>query len=581
MITPINVQNNEYQKQDLSLSEQKGQNFKVQSPVQSPAQSFKGGGVALSTAFNFLNTSPSLGAIFVDVAFMDTPRTVVDTFRSPDAGLETGIRDFGSTANHTAAGIFGAFAGLLIAQGINRANGVKAHSMFMNSDTIDTLSSIVKETNANKAENGFNYFKKMLEQTQYFDPKTQQWEDFPKQLRKDVATALNNVGTEKQKLPSNVLNEMYAKTVAETGAGEQFRIKEITTAKEIKHAEGSAKDIFNKGYSMRKAAVDKATNGAKNISWEEFIKQLKSVKTATAVAGLSIPIAIGMVWQPFNAYLTKKRTGKEGFVGVEGREPDKSAGFKLLKTGIGTAVVAGLLSTISRKPKDILPKLQFKGLIPTIDQFKMIYGVTIFSRILASRDKNELREVTIKDTLGFANWLILGGFVSKLTANALSKKMVNYDKNNGKGNWNWITKAVEKTHEEILYPALKEADIKTVDAAGKPVKFSKLMKQLAQKAKETNADQSIKDAVKHIKYKNIAMAAGFAYSGLVLGIGIPKLNIAITNRVEKKRKAKEASSAPNKQTAQEQPAIQQQKVVTAFAQNSNGNKAFSSFFGAM
>lgn len=63
-----------------------------------------------------------------------------------------------------------------------------------------------------------------------------------------------------------------------------------------------------------------------------------------------------------------------------------------------------------------------------MNQFKFIYGMTIMSRIFAARDKNETRESVIKDTLGFANWLILGGFVSKLAAKAFDKNIVNYEK---------------------------------------------------------------------------------------------------------------------------------------------------------
>ena len=44
-------------------------------------QNFKGGVELLSTGLNLLNTNPALGAVFVDVAFMDSPRTIVDTTR--------------------------------------------------------------------------------------------------------------------------------------------------------------------------------------------------------------------------------------------------------------------------------------------------------------------------------------------------------------------------------------------------------------------------------------------------------------------------------------------------------------------
>ena len=43
---------------------------------------------------------------------------------------------------------------------------------------------------------------------------------------------------------------------------------------------------------------------------------------------------------------------------------------------------------------------------------------------------------------------------------------------------------------------------------------------------------------RQLKVLNIAQIAGYLYSGLVLGIGIPKLNIYMTNKSEAKRKAK-------------------------------------------
>ena len=38
--------------------------------------------------------------------------------------------------------------------------------------------------------------------------------------------------------------------------------------------------------------------------------------------GVGIAMSIGASVQPFNVWLTKVRTGKEGFVGVENEKPD-------------------------------------------------------------------------------------------------------------------------------------------------------------------------------------------------------------------------------------------------------------------
>ena len=54
---------------------------------------------------------------------------------------------------------------------------------------------------------------------------------------------------------------------------------------------------------------------------------------------------------------------------------------------------------------------------------------------------------------------------------------------------------------------------------------------------------------------SIAQIAGYLYSGIILGFGIPKLNIYMTNKSEAKRKAKlaaekakQAEVQPNAQT---------------------------------
>ena len=52
-----------------------------------------------------------------------------------------------------------------------------------------------------------------------------------------------------------------------------------------------------------------------------------------------------------------------------------------------------------------------------------------------------------------------------------------------------------------------------------------------------------KVARKRLTTLNRAQAAGYLFSGLVLGLGIPNLNIYITNTLDKKRKAAKAAQA--------------------------------------
>jgi len=291
--------------------------------------------------------------------------------------------------------------------------------------------------------------------------------------------------------------------------------------------------------------------------------------------------------QPINTYITKKRTGKEGFVGVEGREPDKSTKFKLLKGVVAFAMGSWMISTILKKPqhlftktgsalKELLSNLQYKGMVPTMNQFKFIYGMTIFSRVLACRDKNELRESSIKDTLGFANWLILGGFVSKLAAKALDKNLINYDEaKHGKGFFNFVTKAVEKTHEEILYPFLKKAGISTIKD-GKKLSFMKLMSLVKNEAKGSGEMADLaKTTLKQLKQRNYAQLLGYLYSGVVLGFLIPKLNIFITNQFEKKNNSKQAQENASEKNLEMISNNYMQKL------SQNNTKTFGAFYNAM
>ena len=47
-----------------------------------------------------------------------------------------------------------------------------------------------------------------------------------------------------------------------------------------------------------------------------------------------------------------------------------------------------------------------------------------------------------------------------------------------------------------------------------------------------------KQTQSRLKTLNKAQCAGYMFSGLVLGLGIPNLNIYVTNLMDKKRKAK-------------------------------------------
>ena len=256
-----------------------------------------------------------------------------------------------------------------------------------------------------------------------------------------------------------------------------------------------------------------------------------------AVAGLAIGSIIGMSVQPLNIYLTKKKTGSDGFVGVEGRSKDDSTGFKFMKIGAAGGFLGLTMATLGTGFKGLMDKMAFKGFWPTISQLKGVYGLTIASRLMAARDKDELRESLTKDTLGFLSWLVLGDFVNRMTAEKLDSSVMNRTKEVAdKGFFKRVFNSTLKTRDEILIEALANNGIDTVKKDGNKTvakTFKELMKDL-----DKLPEQIKKTTKKRLGTLNKAQLAGYAFSGLVLGLCIPNLNIYITNKLDKKRKAK-------------------------------------------
>jgi hypothetical protein len=108
-----------------------------------------------------------------------------------------------------------------------------------------------------------------------------------------------------------------------------------------------------------------------------------------------------------------------------------------------------------------------------------------------------------------------------------------------------------KTRDEVLIEALAKKEIATTkEVDGKLVAktFKEMIKDME------GLPEGLRNATKkRLGALNKAQLAGYLFSGLVLGLGIPNLNIYITNKLDKKRKAQEAE----KQAQQvEQPVAQ-------------------------
>ena len=93
------------------------------------------------------------------------------------------------------------------------------------------------------------------------------------------------------------------------------------------------------------------------------------------------------------------------------------------------------------------------------------------------------------------------------------------------------------SRDEVLHRGLKAAGIDTIEN-GKALSFKQMLKKLS----GNNVSEAIRKETKgKLRALSIAQVAGYLYSGLILGVGIPKLNIYMTNKSEAKRKARLAA----------------------------------------
>ena len=510
----------------------------------------------------FLDTNQAWGANLVDLGSMVIPRTAYDMKnRGAATGFETLRRESTGTANHASVGLYGTFFGALFAaMSINSKYGIKAHKIFANNDTISILGN--KWYDAVHATNSADYLQ------QYLDDVVSSIKVYNPSAAGENIDGLVDIDKNTQDLVVRRFKEL----IQNTNAKDTIQDKDIDYIKRlITAATGGEKNVVLKGnniqvdntlstligniHNLTKTFIkEKVLDDFKNVaSFDEvkIMKSLKSLNIKRSIGGLGLAAAIGMSVQPINMYLTKKKTGIDGFPGVPGRKKDKSTSFKILKTVMAILFGTGAISTImigdkksaakelsrtltsSEKFKNFinrfLAKIQFKGKMPTINQLKFVYGMTIVSRLLSARDKDELRESTVKDTLGFLNLLVLGALVTKGATRLFNKNLINLPKGTGKGFFNWMRNSSVKTRDEVLLETLGKHGI-AVTENGKAMSYGKLLKQIKNLPEDVRSD-----LWKKLGTLDIAQLIGYAYSGIFLGYYLPKINATMSARNEEKR----------------------------------------------
>lgn len=529
---------------------------------------------AATLLLRFLDTNQAIGANSVDLCSMVIPRTVYDFHkRGADAGVETARRESMGTINHSLVGVYGTLGGMLVASALNRRfknDNLRVDKLFADNATTDILAryrlnSLRKEPKP-EVSNVKSYLNEVFDNLKVYNPANKDavdgWVGIKGKERDLVIEKLEDLlkNGKKDQIDKDSLNYIKNLLVSSTGGEKQVKLEFFKDGKLEKKATNNLstfiENLHNVSKVYMKKDIEEIFKNSVDIDSNAFVNALKSMNLKRSVIGLGIATAIGVSTQPINKYLTFKKTGQTGFVGVEGREEDHSTKFKIMKTVAGILLAGAAISTITTKPSEFLSKIQFKGMLPTVDQLKLVYGMTIGSRLLAARDKDELRESAIKDSLGFLNLLVLGALVAKGSAKLLdkSKSLITLKPNSGKGFVNWLKNSTLRNRDEVLLTELK-AHGKEVIKDGKALTFKELMK--LSETLPTDVQKSLKGKLRVL---NLSQAIGYLYSGLVLGVGVPALNAHMTAKSDAKYKAiaeaKKKATGEQNQTAQA-PATQQ------------------------
>lgn len=452
----------------------------------------------LSKALYTLSNNDMLNASFVDVFAMDTPRTIVETKnRGKQAGIEMGFREYtGTFIAEFSAAVFAILASKFIAKKLNPDIKVNSGSWITNNG-LEVFSDIYNKSDKTLKSYVENLLNSM---SGIVGKETKNFADINKEKTKPVIEKLTNLITDKS------LDKKAGKKELE-GIQDEI-IKLLGADNSITINSGEKRVSANLSHTLRDI-VDSGKNiffGANKNEQNAIVSKLKRMNNLRI--GIAIPLSMGLAItnQYLNRYLTKRRTGIDNFVGENGyaqnvafkNEKKSEKGLwwkKLLSAGVFVLMLTKVMGV--KKPADFIKKLEFDGPATSGNAIKTIYGTLILGRIFASKDSTELRETNVRDYLGFLNWLVLGGFVAKGIGQALDpkqEKLFNISKK-GKGISHWLKDVSLKSQKEVI-------------AQGGNVK-------------------------KNLRKLNIAQMSGIAYSAIMLGVLLPKLNIWMTQRKAK------------------------------------------------
>ncbi len=477
--------------------------MKISNETSKVNTNFKGFNLSpVSKALYTLGNNDMLNASAIDIFAMDTPRTIVEfNNRGKNAGIEMGFREYtGTFIAEFSAAVFALATSKIFSKVYKPEIAVNSNSWVTNK-ALDTFGDIYKKS----AKTSENFVKTTLESMKGLAGKNiKAFSSLAEETKKPIVEGLTTLITDKnigKKEAKQLTENVKTKIIDAIGADNNIIIS--SGSNEVKsNLSHALRDITDLGKNVFFA------DSSSNV--DKVIGKLKTLNKSRIMFAIPASMLLAITNQYINRQITKKRTGIDNFVGENGYEDNvknknekKSDNKKALlaKKCASAGVFLAMLTKVMgvKKPSDFINKLEFDGPATSGNAIKTIYGTLILGRIFASKDSTELRETTVRDYLGFLSWLVLGGFVAKGVGQALDPKqevLFNVAKQ-GKGIGHWLKNVSLKSQKEVM-------------AQGGNV-------------------------AKNLKKLNIAQLSGIAYSAVMLGILLPKLNIAMTKRGGKKQ----------------------------------------------
>lgn len=463
---------------------------------------FKSNLSPLSGVLYTLSNNDMLNASFIDIFAMDTPRTIVEfKNRGKNAGIEMGFREYtGTFIAEFSATVFA----LLFSKLYSKKNKDINSNSWATNDSIKTFTSIFEQSD--KTPKGF--VEKTLKSMSGLDGEKITTLKTLDKTTVDNLTKLITDSTLNKKQTKDIIKNAQESIVNNLKADNNVFL----------NSEGKTFSS-NLSHTIRDMAdLGKNVFFKDGMDYKNAVSKLQNLNKSRIMFALPLSMTIAVSNQYINRKLTKKRTGIDNFVGENGysenvaekSQKGKEKGL-ILKKILSAGVFLTMLSTVMglKKPSDLINKLEFNGAATGGNAIKTVYGTLILGRIFASKDSTELRETTVRDYLGFLSWLVLGGFVAKAVGQIFDPKQQNLFNitKEGKGAAHWLKDVSLKSQKEI---AAKGIDVK-----------------------------------KNLKKLNISQLSGMAYSAVMLGVLLPKLNIWMTKN-QKPKNNNSSKTALNK-----------------------------------